>query len=654
MKEVQFKQLTLTDWRAQTRTIGFSRHTLIKGRNESGKSTTWDAILWLFTGYDSLDRSNYQLFDNHVVPTKENAKPASVELMFTVDGMDYRLKRTAEMGWSRPRGAANYEKKSSDDYKFEIDGVEVPSSTYKDFIEKNFCPIEKMKFILNIDYYLMLDWKELRKHFADIIGDVTKEDYKGDFTEALALIAKYGTIDAAKEYLKAQRKPLRDAIGDNSTKGTKIVELETLQSTLPDMSGIEETEKRYKEIESEIAMTDKDIAGATESIKPLIEKRNAQLAEIGELESELTAIQNRILSDYRQKENELVLAIREVDSINIGIDNENRVGLRRIHDAENGIKALESKMESMTRYREKLLAQKNEVKSLTFKDEKCPYCGQPLPMDKLEEALDKFNRQKEAKYNAIVAEGKENKARMESCQKEIDALRAVISEGYEKKELKSKADLEAKLTDLRNSNPKVEQSIEYKEKSAEIARKRANIEDVPAVDVSAFEERKKRLYAELRECSERLSEKTTYERTVQRMDTLRKDIAAIAESLARIEGQMAQIDDMEQQKAEIVRHRVSALFSRCDIRMEERKKDGTMTPSCSILMNGVLVQVANTASKIEAGTDISDAFCKFYGVNMPLILDNRERVDDTKDFAASGRQTIELKREDCNLTIMDI
>lgn len=654
MKEVQFKQLALTDWRAQTRAIGFSRHTLIKGRNESGKSTTWDAILWLFTGYDSLDRSNYQLFDNHVIPTKENAKPASVELMFTVDGMDYRLKRTAEMGWSRPRGAANYEKKSSDDYKFEIDGVEVPSSTYKDFIEKNFCPIEKLKFILNIDYFLMLDWKELRKHFSDIIGEVTKEDYKGDFSEAFALIAKYGSMDAAKEYLKAQRKPLRDAIGDNSTKGTKIVELETLQSTLPDISGIEETEKRYKEIESEIAMTDKEIAGATESIKPLIEKRNAQLAEIGRLESELNAIQNRINSEYSCKENEILTEIRNIDFSNRQTENENRDGEQRIKDAETRIKALESKMESMKRYREELLAQKNEVKSLTFKDEKCPYCGQLLPMDKMEEALEKFNRQKEAKYNAIVAEGKENKARMESCQKEIDALRAVVSEGYEKKELKSKADLEAKLANLRNSNPTVEQSIEYKEKAAEIARKRANIEDVPAVDVSAFEERKKRLYAELRECSARLSEKTTYERTMQRMDTLRKDIAATAESLARIEGQMAQIDDMEQQKAEIVRHRVSALFSRCDIRMEERKKDGTMTPSCSILMNGVLVQVANTASKIEAGADISDAFCKFYGINMPLILDNRERVDDTKDFAASGRQTIELKREDCGLTVTDI
>lgn len=658
MKEIYFKKLTLNHWRAQDKTICFSEHTRICGRNETGKSTVWDAILWLFTGYDSLNRSNYRLFDEHIVPTKDNSRPASVELVLMIDGLEYTLKKTAEMGWARKRGSAEYEKKTSDDYRFEIDGVDVPVSTYKEFIETNFCPIDKLRFILNVNHFLMLEWRELRKNFADIIGEVKREDYNGDFTEAFALIDKYGSIDAAREYLKSQRKPMREAIGDNNSdvKGTKVVQMETLESALPDISGVDEACARIEEIKDEISGIDREMAGATESIKPAIERRNAQLEEIAGLESELKGIERRIMAEYNDKQNAVLEEIRTVDSYNAGVENENRNGLRRMKDAESRIATLENRLDTLSKYRESLLAQKNEVKGLMFKEEKCPYCGQPLPADKMEEALEKFNRQKEAKYSSIVAEGKANNEKMDMYRRELDELRAVMGKGYEKKELKSKADLEAKLADLRNSRPVFEEYTEYKEKVTEIAQKRANIEDIPAVDMSVFEIRKKVLYSEMQECASVASNKEKYDRMMERINAIRADIAATAVSLAAVEGLIAKVDEIERQKSEIVKRRMSELFRSCDIRMEERKKDGTMTPSCSILMNGVLVQVANTASKIHAGIDISSAFCRYYGISMPLVIDNREMVDSDKelDDGGIGRQIIELKREDCEFTVVNL
>ena len=85
--------------------------------------------------------------------------------------------------------------------------------------------------------------------------------------------------------------------------------------------------------------------------------------------------------------------------------------------------------------------------------------------------------------------------------------------------------------------------------------------------------------------------------------------------------------------------------------MEERRKDGSMAPACNILIDGVMAQVANTASKIKAGADISNAFSLYFGLNMPLIIDNRERVDASYDFRHEGRQLIEMRHTDSDFIV---
>lgn len=650
MKNINFKRLTLTDWRAQNKIIDFDDHTRISGRNASGKSSVWDAILWLFTGYDSFDRSNYQLFDNKIIPNKETSKPASVELSLLIDGYEYKIKRSAEMGWIRPRGAASYEKKPSDDYTFEIDGVSVPSATYKEFIENNFCSVDKLKFILNIDYYLMLDWRELRKQFADIIGDIKDSDYVGDFSDIFELISRYGNIDSAKEYIKIQRKPMRDAIGDSSVKGTKIVELETLESTLPDISGYDAAVKSMEKIKSDIANIDNEIAGRSDAIRPLIEQRNQQIAEISQLKSDLNTARIKYDSDQKAEIYKIENELSSINNENARISEINRSSRIRIEDAKRGLDSAQNKLKTLQEYREMLLEQNREVKALRFENDKCPYCGQTLPEDKLEESKASFDKEKEAKHKRIVAEGQRNNEEIERCKQYIEEYQKTINNGFTEQPVKDKSILEAKLADLKASFIPYEQSIGYKEKMAVIAEKEANITVIPNVDTEDLQQRKKELYAEQENLFEIVNNKKIYDKQKLRIYDLKEDIKNTANELAKLEGILDKFDNMEKQKAEIIRKKVSSLFSFCDIEMEERKKDGTMTPCCNIIVDGVKVQVANTASKIMAGIDISNAFSKFYQLNMPLIVDNRERLDENVNLNFD-RQLIELKVSDNDFSV---
>ena len=66
MKENIVQKVSLQNWRAQNRDVVLFDNTVISGKNQSGKSSIFNAFLWVLTGYDSLGRSNFELFDNTV------------------------------------------------------------------------------------------------------------------------------------------------------------------------------------------------------------------------------------------------------------------------------------------------------------------------------------------------------------------------------------------------------------------------------------------------------------------------------------------------------------------------------------------------------------------------------------------------------------
>ena len=652
MKEIIFKELRLTDWRAQNRTVRFNEGcTRILGRNASGKSTTWDAILWLLTGYDSLDRNNYQLFDTRVEPTMENSRPAIVELDFSVDSVDYSLKKVAKMGWVRKRGTDSWTKKPSDDYSFYLDGVEVPAATYRSFIEGQFCSMDKLKFILNIDYFLMLDWRDLRKHFADIIGEVKDSDYEGDYSAIIELVKRYGTLDAVKEYLNTQRKPLREAIGDFSAKGSKVIELETLESTLPDISDVETAKTRIEELQKELEALDEAKRGKEDAIKPYVEKRNAQKTEIDSLQTALSKERLKFGDEKSKARAALYAEKYDIQAENELIERENRKG-EELLEAKRG--ALDGKRRLLANAERELdilreNLQKN--KELEFTGAVCSFCGQILPEKKLEEERAEFNRRKEEKHRYIMTEGRIVARNVEDLRAGVMELEKIIEDGFTPKPLKSMDEINERIEAFEGDYPKFEDTPVFAITSEKIRNIEANMVSVPVLDLEGYTEKRNAILESIKAESEKVGIMPIYESHMKRIDSLRNDVKAMTAELVRLEGMLFSVDAMEREKADIVRRRVNSLFDICDVQMEERKKDGGMAPACNILVRGVKAQVTNTASKILAGIDIANAFSRFYGLKMPLIVDNRERVDGDICLG-KGQQLIELERYDTDFKIV--
>lgn len=646
MKTIKIKKLTLQDWRAQSKVVEFTDNTEIRGYNKSGKSSVYNAFLWLLTGADDMDRMNYNLFDNTIEQTHDTSKVASVEGVFEIDGVEYTFKRTAEIGWTRKRGSEVYERKGTDNYKFYVDHIDRNAGDYKKTIEELFAPIDKLKIMLNLQYFLRLDWKEMRKHLQDMVGEISMNDFKGDYSEILNDLRKYSP-EQIKESIKSQMKPIKQSIN-----GLPIT-IETLKSNLPDISGLDEVQKEIEEAKEQIANIDKQLLGSSESMQEFMDKRRATLRKIGELESEYDYLKHL----HNGKLDDEVRSIREqiakITSTNEQISRENEKGKQTITNAKEGLKNARVKLQTLNEYREQLLGQNKEVKAMQFTDDTCAFCGQKLPGDKLEEARDKFNANKEAKHNAIVAEGKANNVKIEQCKKEIAELEAIIEKGYEEKPLLDESELKAKLRNLEVEFIPYDQSKEGREKMAEISRLKANLTTIPEQGTSALVNMKQELLKDVEEMSKKLGLKDEYDKQIAVIRNKQKELKESAVELARLEGMLNKVVQFEREKAQIISDRVNEKFDYVQIQMTEVNKSGELVDTCKVLDDkGVSASVTNFASQVRCGIDISTAFCKFYGVNQPMFIDFAESICE-RNFPKTERQTIKLIVDDCSFNVVN-
>ena len=644
MKELTLKKLTIENWRAQSKVIEFGNITEITGRNKEGKSTVMNAFLWLMTGYDEYDRSNYQLFDNTVEQTYENAVPASVEAVLEVNRNEYTFKKTAKQGWSRARGNSEYTRKGTDDYSFFADGIEVSATQYKTMIEGLLAPIDKLKIMLNIRYFLMLDWKDMRKQLESMVGEIESSDFKGDYSVILQDLIKH-TPDELKSLYKSKIKPIKSSID------SMPITIETMQNNLPDLKEVEEARNAIDEAKQQIADIDEKIVGAGDFAKPYIDKRNSELAEIGKLKEDYANCEAAYNSKFDEEVLKITKEIRDVDSYNSDVDKANK---KAESDKENAKKELENMtdlLSGLQKRHEELTEQNKECKARVFTGENCSYCGQELPEDKLEEARKRFNEQKEKDHEYIVSQGKSNKEYLERALKCIENLKSEIEKPLEVREKKSKDDLEDKLDDLRRYFVPYNKTTEGKAKMSVIEEKRANLTVIPQQDNEALLNMKRGLLDEIEANSKKLGLKDEYDKQVEKIKGLQEELKNNSVELAKLEGKLAKVKEYEEEKAKIISDRVNGKFEYVQIEMSETNKSGDIIPACVVKDNkGVNALVTNNASRVLCGIDIAIAFQNFYGLSLPLFIDNYE-LFSKENQPDINRQEIRMIVDNCSFNV---
>lgn len=637
MKKVILKKLILQNWRKQNKEISFNEDiTKVYGQNKAGKSSLRNAFLWLITGYDGENRMNYNLFDNTKTYTPEDSPAAVVEAIIEANGYEYSLKKTAEVGWIRRRGSNSYERKGTDDYKFFIDGVELSAGKYKEKVADLFCDLEVLRSILDINYFLYLDWKEQRKYLAVMAGEITDNDLTGNYKELLEQLEKY-SLSELKARISSDIKPLKDSL-----KSLPIT-IKALENNLPDIKEAEEAKVLIENYKGQINNIDKELQGFSDSIKPLIEKRNKELQEISDLERAI----NKDREIYEEKQFEKIKSISvEINSV----DDENRkidkINKNNQNDRENLLERINILEKDLLFYGEKrnnLLDKLDKISEEEFIEDKCSYCGQTLPEDKIESLKKVFYENIESSKKAIIKEGLSVKKCIESTNKSIETLKAQLqaipTAICEKKDLSI---LQAKLAESQKNIVPFEQTELYKSAMNTLEEKRRSVTVIPEQDNSGLISMKEHLLKQIEAESEKVGLVKERKKQEDKIEEFKKQLKDTANALAEQEKLDNQIKTYEEERAKIISDRVNKFFKRCNITMMSQDKSGVWIPDCVITgIDGAIAATSNGAERILIGIDIANAFADFFNVSLPLFVDDMNLIDSSNEIKTC-HQLIEL------------
>ena len=625
MKKATLKKINLENFKGRTMSFDFSDgRTIIRGTNEAGKSTLTNAFFWLLMGVDAQDRTNYELYDSTLDFTPENAIPAVVEGVFDIDGAEYTFKRVAKQKWVRKRGKAEYEKATSDEYTFYIDGLAVSANVYKERIESLLAPIDKLKLMLNVRYYQTLDWKKMRKHFSDMVGIIKEDELTGDYSSIKSMLDKYSSVDAVKEKLRQDINPKKRAME------TIESEIKGMKSMLPSLDGVVEAERERDAKCDRIAEIDKEIIGLSDANKPFIEKRNAELKAIAEKKSSIEEAkrewdkeQNEPVGKILDMISNVVKANKEIQESNDEIDHKHSVLTRDIERDEQHLSFLKEELERMR-------GENKAIKERTFDENQvCQSCGQPLPYEKVAEIRDKFYERKESDHKACVERGLKMKAQVESLENAISEKKSQKDSLPDKRTLLSIAELESQLALAKENIIPFETTDHYDILSRQLATMESQLTEIPNVDSADLIAEKKRLNDEIDGLTTIVMREVERERGEARIEAKEKEQSEVGIELARLEGLFDKCVEREREWASIVRDRANKHLHYSHVEMTELTKAGELVDVCTLTARGVGSGTQNNATQILIGVDLAQAFQSNVGINLPIFIDNAEGIVDS-------------------------
>lgn len=591
----------------------------VYGDNETGKTTLFDAFMWLLFDKDSLGRKDFNIKTLDANGKAITGLDHEVEGIFDVDGIELSLKKIYREVYTRKRGSAT-EEFTGHTTDYFINDVPSKKSEYEAKI-KSIAPENLFKLLTNPLYFNeQLHWQERRKILFEMCGDVTNEEIfeSNKNLQELADILKSRSIDEHKKIVMAKRKEINEQL-------TKIpVRIDEVEKGKPEASSsdFEEIEKGIKEIsikENElreklqlvksgggITEKQKEIAEIeTQIIKSENEARNKANEEIGKLQLKLTTAKSE-LRDY--------LSIK--DSTTKAIE----LKKKTIAAQEQNIQNLRSKY--------------TEISKTVFENDcTCPTCGQQLPEEKIEEAKANFNRDRSEKLQAINDEGKGLKVELEAEKKEISELETKLAD-YSQQENETEKKIKEIEKEIETIKP-VFDDIELVAKKELLQKEIEGIKSGSAADIEKIEKELATLGDAKSLLQKEFAKKEQLENAEKRIKELRQQQKELSKEFEKYESQLFLVEEFTKAKIELLDEKINSRFVNAKFKLFEEQINGGLQECCQVTYKGVPYSDLNNAGRINIGLEIISVLSAHYGFYAPIFVDNAESV--TKLFDADSQ-----------------
>lgn len=613
----------------------------IYGDNATGKTTVFDAFLWLLFDKDSNNDSKFALQTLTTAGAKVHNLEHTVEAELLVDGVAMKLKKVFKEKWTKPRGKAHQEFGGYTTSHY-VDDVPLKQKEYAAKIQE-IVEEETFKLLTSPTYFneqLKEGWKKRRQILLEVCGDISNEEVIS--TDAslkrLGEILSGKSLEDMKKIIAEKKKGIKKELD------IIPVRIDEITKMIPDvLVDTEQLKAQAAELEMQINEL-KDQRYHVTNGSALLDKQH----QLKELEMQLADYKRTFEADSKQEVYKLQTRIQELQGNVQIIKSEIRMNDMDKNDAEREIKTrmdrISSNEHSMQRLREEFALLKTQVFEHNDECEECPTCKQALPTEQIEEvraeALAQFNERISKRQGEIKAEGpiyaNENKqleAEMQTINEKLATVIIPKSEELNDKLAAAEKELSKfndKLQQAQTAVPDVTTTEKYQEILSEInltqaliAEMKANASEVVAdinANIAELEQSKQEINAELGQLANAENQR-------KRITDLEEEQQRLAGEYEVLEGNLFLIETFTRKKVEMLTERINSKFKYARFKLFEEQVNGGLNEVCETLYDGVPYGSGlNNAAKINVGLDIINTLSEHYGILAPIFVDNAEAV----------------------------
>jgi len=649
---ILLKSLTLVNFKGiKSFSTDFSEETRIFGSNATGKTTLFDAFMFLLFGKDSADRKDFNIRPLDAAGKQIDYIDCEVSGTLDASGVIMNLKRVSKQKWTKKRGSETADFEGNETLYYWND---VPLQQ-KEYISKIETILNEgvFKLITNPLYFNSLKWQDRRQVLLAIAGEIdinevldsiTTMQNKSEVFNLTNILSQGKTMAEYKKEIDAKKKKAKD---DLKMIPSRIDEAE---KSKPEAVNFDATRSSIKRLNGELLAIDEKISDKAKVNEDALKLIQEKQKTVYSLKSEQTSIEYRIREEIKDRN-------RKSD------EHPNRLK-REIASFDNDLIRLVREKTALVTLNESLNAKlqplRDEIKAEGEKELKfdegsfvCPTCKRVHEEEDIEaqkEQMKKnFNTQKVNKVDSIRDRGLSIKASIEANQSSIDALIVDIKELEEKKEA-AQAELRkltsvdtVKLTESEELDQQLKANNEYLELNIRINDLQSDIEkskeNQVQPDDSDLKAKKSELSQSIAELNKQLAGEDQIKRTNERIEQLKEQERSLAQLIAEYDGSEFVIEAFTKAKMNIMESRINSKFQLARFKMFDIQINGSEVETCDTTYNGVPWSDLNTAAKIQVGIDIINALSEFYKVNAPIWIDNRE---STVRIPATESQVINL------------
>lgn len=596
----------------------------IYGENAAGKTSVYDSLTWLLFNKDSAGNARPDI-KPHGAP--QGTMPA-VTAILIVDGEPIKLRKVLREKWEKPRGSS-IERYAGDTRDYYIDDVPLAENEYKRRIAEL---IDENRFKLLTDVWAVtskMHWKDRRALLAEICGLPEDRELLATAPQFAELNEKVGrrTVDEFKAVLAKQRKDMNANLNTLPVRVDECSRMVTELESLDFAAAHSESDRLQAERER--------VQGE------LVKLTNNTLA--AQARNELGALQNQ-LRELETENN------AHLDSQRVPVEDKTDELRRALSDRKQAVERLQSTIVHEKQYIADGETRLNDYRARwraidteEFTETVCPTCHQPLPAEQVAEARTTFAAHQQQRKDALLEDSKLVKQGIAAAQERLASAETALKSAQDEMQ-KAQAALGSytppviiepeNLPDYNRRKSAFQTLISDADKRID------RLSGDAATEKSRLEAEHAELTRRKLESDAVLAKELTLADTRRRIAELQAEQRTAAAEVEQMDRLIAMCEEFTRYRVQAITESVNSKFRLTRWRLFTEQVNGGLADCCEPMDgNGSTFEGTNNAMKINIGMDIIDTLSEFYGVRVPLFVDNAESVTHLQPI---GSQVVRL------------